>query len=164
MNFHSQKKHQYMSDIHIKWLSWHVLQHVTAPHSTKMAFSLESFLISGLFFLYSANLSFTDLSLPSLNCPQILTSYLANCRPVDLLMSRLQRNCCSPDSPGREDDPGEEYLRPTWRGSAGRMSGRPARRWSALELFQAPKLAFGPESLALLGPKFYFHFQLPMFW
>ena len=55
----------------------------------KLAFSLESFLISGLFFLYSANPSLSDLSLPSLNSPQILTSYLADCRPVDLLMSRL---------------------------------------------------------------------------
>ena len=33
-----------------------------------------------------------------------------------------------------------------------------------VELFQAPKLALGPENLPLLGPIFHFHLQFPLFW
>ena len=46
-------------------------------------------------------------------------------------------------------------------GTEGRES-----RWGEreeVELFRAPKLAFGPENLPLLGRKFHFHFQLPLF-
>ena len=49
---------------------------------------------------------------------------------------------------------------------ATREPAREAResRWEEVELFRAPKLAFGPENLPLLGPTFHFHFQLPLFW